>query len=245
MSELRFKDITDSLAEGYDPNLREELFTRLEKLNTDDDALRGVQLFVQKHGRDYELMKSTFKSFYQILEAKEKQNKKINLSWIKYAAVFAIVIGLSFYYFGNRGIDLTAYEYEEIGLPVLMGSDQNIDFNNGMSAFKMKDYHKAYDLFSNCLESDTVIYYKSVCLYQLKKYPDAISGFNQIKYPSVFNEKAHYLKSLAFIHNNEPDKALGILVGLASSSNPFNVKANALFESISKDSIPKEFKRTQ
>jgi hypothetical protein len=63
---------------------------KIRNLETDDEALRGVQLFVQKHGRDYDLMRSTFKSFNQLLDSKEKQAKKMNLSWVKYAAVLAI-----------------------------------------------------------------------------------------------------------------------------------------------------------
>jgi hypothetical protein len=53
-----------------------------------------------------------------------------------------LVLGLGYYYYKNKPLDLTAYEYKDAGLPVLMGSDGNINFNNGMSAFKMKDFQQ-------------------------------------------------------------------------------------------------------
>ncbi len=232
MSELRFKDIIDSLAEGYDPNLREELFTRLGELETDDDALRGVQLFVQKHGRDYELMRGTFKSFNQLLDSKEKQAKKMNLSWVKYAAILVIIFGLGFYYWQNKGVDLTAYEYQDAGLAVLMGSNSNIDFNNGMSAFKMKDYNKAYDEFSKCNLTDTVLFYQGMCAYEGGDYEKAFHHMSEIPIESFYFGKSLYLSSLCNIHMGQKENAILTLQVIVLTQPEFKTKATELLEKL-------------
>jgi tetratricopeptide (TPR) repeat protein len=232
MRELRFKDITDSLAEGFDPNVREELFSKLEGLKTDDEALKGIQFFVQKHGRDYELMRNTFKSFNELLDSKEKNTKKINLSWLKYAAALVVVLGLSFYYFKSKSIDLTAFEYKDAGLPVLMGSEGNIVFNNGMSAFKMKDYHKAYEEFSKCENSDTVYFYQGMCAYMGEDYKKALYHMNEVPLQSVFYGKSLYINSLSNLHlGNKEDAKLTLQLILLTESE-FKNRAKELIENL-------------
>lgn len=232
MSELRFKDITDSLVEGFDPILREELFSKLETLKTDDEALRGVQLFIQKHGRDYDLMRSTFISFYQILEAKEKQGKKINLSWIKYAAVLVIVVGIGYYYYKNKPLDLTAYEYKDAGLPVLMGSDGNINFNNGMSAFKMQDFQKAYTELEKCTKTDTVIFYKGLSAYEGGDYEKAFYHMNEIPIESIYYGKSLYLNCLCNIHMGKNEDAKLTLQVIVLTQPEFKEQATELIEKL-------------
>lgn len=232
MSELRFRDITNSLAEGFDPVLREELFSKLEALKTEDDALKGIQFFVQKHGRDYELMRNTFKSFNELLDSKEKNTKKINLSWLKYAAAFMVVLGLGYYYVKNKALDLTAFEYKDAGLPVLMGSEGNIVFNNGMSAFKMKDYHKAYEEFSKCENSDTIYFYQGMCAYMGGDYEKALYHMNQIPIESIYYGKSLYLNSLCNIHMGKNEDAKLTLQVIILTQQDFQDRAKELLEKL-------------
>ena len=232
MSELRFKDIIDSLAESYDPVLREELFAKLEALKTEDDSLRGVQLFVQKHGRDYELMRNTFKSFNELLDSKEQQANKIKLSWVKYAAVLLALVAFGFYYYANKSLDLTDYEYQDAGLPVLMGSASDLNFNNGMSALKLKEYSKAYNAFSKCNRSDTVIFYQGMSAYAAGNYEKALYHLNEIPTESIYYGKSLYLNSLCNLHLGKIEDAKLTLQVVLLTQPDFSVKAAELLEKL-------------
>lgn len=230
MSNLKFNDILESLADGFDPNARELLFDELEQLETNNTALLGIKLFVEKNGRDYEKIKRTFKSFSDVLESKEKASKKVNFTWIKYAAIFVVVSAISFYFlfWNKQSDDLTAYEYHEIGLPVLMSNSNNVAFNNAMSKYKMGEFKAAFTEFNALPITDTITYFKGVCLYELGNLNEAMDEFNNVSDTSVFYMKNLYFMSLCNIKLNNKVDAVNSLKLLTLIDNEMKVKATEL-----------------
>lgn len=230
MSNLKFNDILLSLADEFDPNARELLFDELEQLETNNTALLGVKLFVEKNGRDYEKIKRTFKSFSEVLESKEKASKKVNFAWIKYAAIVVVVSGLSFYllFYNKSKNDLTAFEYHETGLAVLMSNTSNVAFNNAMSKYKLGEFKAAFTEFNALSITDTTTYFKGVCLYELGNLPEAMHEFNSVSETSVFYMKNLYFMSLCNIKLNNKKDAFNSLKLLTLIDNEMKVKATEL-----------------
>lgn len=234
MSTIKFKDILVSLSEEYDAKEREQLFDKIEQLETDDDAILGIKLFIEKNGRDYVKMRNTFKSFAALLEEKEKKyQQNINLSWLKYAAMLLAILGITIYFtvfYNKPNNNLSAFEYHEIGLPVLMSSNNNTAFNNAMSKYKLGEFKVALTEFTNLPISDTTIYFKGVCLYKNENLSDALNGFISVPQKSAFYYKSMYYRSLCNIKLNNKIEAIKTLQILAETDNEFKLKAIELLE---------------
>lgn len=234
MNTLKFKDILDSLADGYDPNARELLFDELEQLETNNTSLLGIKLFVEQNGRDYEKIKRTFKSFSEVLENKEKTAKKININWLKYAAILAVVSGLSLYFLFNKKSksDLTAFEYHETGLTVLMSNNNNVAFSNAMSKYKLGEFKTAFIEFNALPITDTTTYFKGVCQYELGNLQEAMHEFNNVSDTSVFYMENLYFMSLCNIKLNNKEDAINSLKLLTLIDNEMKVKATELLHQL-------------
>lgn len=229
MSTIKFNDILASLAKDYDARSREQLFDKIEQLETDDDAINGIKLFVEKNGRDYDKMRNTFQSFAALLEEKEqKHTKNQSLSWLKYAAVLIAISAVTIYFTmfqSKTNENLSSFEYQEIGLPVLMSNANNTGFSNAMSKYKMHEYKEALVQFNILPITDTTAYFKGVCLYELGNIPAALHEFNNVSKTSVFYKRNLYFMSLCNVKLNHKEDAILSLKILTLEDNEMKTKA--------------------
>ena len=106
----------------------------------------------------------------------------------------------------NKGIS-DYWPYEE-GLPVQMG-DSSV-YNHAMNAFKLEKWEQSYREFSR-FRSDTAIYFKALCKYQLKSIESASKLLQKIPGNSVFFMDATIRIALIKLQQGKKSEAKEIL----------------------------------
>jgi TolA-binding protein len=194
-----------------------------KQLHTNEDLRKKLalrKLIKEGIGQGYaEKLKEKLVAFDKTLEGK----KRFQFSW-KMAAVFGLMITASaaIYLFTQKP-DPYDFDIPESGLPITMGTTQNIAFNNAMSAFKMGDYETSGKAFSALLtsqpENDTILYFSGLCDFKLKQNTHAIEKWKMIGKQSAFSEKAEYRLAIAYWIAEDKTKAAQILNQISSSSS--------------------------
>lgn len=133
--------------------------------------------------REANLAKEMDRFHQKMDEGKKPENniRRMNLikfSWWAAAALVIIIAGIWFYTTGNNQHDIYANFYKpDPGLPTLMSSTENYDFEKAMVDYKMGEYAKAIDSWENLYEKNTN------------------------------NDSLAYFLASAYLANNEPEKA--------------------------------------
>lgn len=201
---------------------------QLKSLEAEQKDVQGLISYLSKVDWDYQKVKAfetgAKSEFQQLLN----QTKRKNLSWMKVAAVIIPIIGVStLFYLYQQPAELddlyAEYYIQEKGLPNLMSSSPDKQFDEAMSAFKDEAYEEAQTEFRALLnqnhENDTLRYYTACSNLELKNYQEAIEDFNKVKGTSVFREKSEFRLALCFLQLNELGHSKKILEKISNSDN--------------------------
>jgi len=220
---ITLKEILDSLD---NETTREDVFTQLKNTNPADDEVKGVKLFLENNNYDYKLLQDFINSskpdFNILLQEKKKASTKRN--WLIYAAIVLPLIGLGYFMMNNTSKNLYSKYYEkEIGLPVTMGNDTKIVFNNTMNAFKDNEFKESLlgfnDLLAQHPTNDTLLYFIGCANLELENLNKAILNFNEVNEPLILKEKSEYRLALVYLKKEEYKLAKKVLQQITGNKN--------------------------
>jgi tetratricopeptide (TPR) repeat protein len=154
------------------------------------------------------------------------------------AASVAVLIGFSFWYFGQRDsqAELYAqYSYTDPGLPVPMSATDSYDFYDAMVDYKTEDYQVAIGKWEILLEeeplNDTLNYYIGASYFNMDAFDQAKPYLDKIlnSPKSNFVYKAQYMLFLAEVRRGNTEEALKFR---PLDGSPFKTEINAAQESL-------------
>lgn len=222
IEEPTMQEILDSIT---NESLRIDVMDRLKKSNPESDEIKGVKLFLENNGYDFQRLAWFLQSSEIKIENianKNKQNRSLN--WLKVAAVLLPLIVLSYFVFNTNSsphekLYLTYYE-KELGLPVVLSNNYDKTFNESMNLFRNEDYKNALKGFTELLaaspKNDTLNYFVGVCNLELDKYTKAISYFTKDYSNSVFKESTEYRLAMVYIKKGEIEKSEKVLKNISN-----------------------------
>jgi tetratricopeptide (TPR) repeat protein len=180
----------------------------------------------------------------QFQKIEEQLNKteviKANYSFQKYLSIAASVVFIFlitwFGYNKYNQNNFTALEIKEAGLPVLMGVNDKVEFDNAMTLYKMNKFDESLALFLKLQKSstnDTLNYFIGLNYYELKNYPQARAKFAAVGTNSIFYNKSLYFLGFSYLKQNEKDKAIPFFKQLSTTDNDLQSNAKNILKKIS------------
>jgi predicted Zn-dependent protease len=176
-------------------------------------------------GIETQALKEQLNEFHEDIITQEKETIQFNpkvksLQWRKIAVAAALIIAAGSFWFLNRNSNdqLYANFYSpDPGLPTTMSSTDNYEFYEAMVSYKQGHYKDALNTWTNQLktkvDNDTLNYFIGSALLADKKENDAISYLKEVANndDSVFKNDAFYYLGLAYLKNNNKEKAIEYL----------------------------------
>lgn len=180
----------------------------------------------------------------QFQKIEEQLNKtgavKSNYNFKKYLVIAASLVFIFliswFGYNKYNQNNFTAFEIKEEGLPVLMGANDHIVFDNAMTLYKMNKFDESLALFLKLQQSstnDTLNYFTGLNYYELKKYPQARANFTAVGANSKFYNKSLYFLGFSYLNENEKDKSAPFFKQLSTTDNDLQSNAKNILKKIS------------
>jgi len=170
--------------------------------------------------------KENLKSTLQNFEKKLENNSKIFFlpkKWLAAASII-LLIGLGFWFVKNtyfpsdEKIYAQNFEpYRNIIQPIVRGEKINTIEYKAFVAYENNECHKAINLFNSSTnsEADYIQFYKAMCYLSLNKTSNAINLLLPIATANTqentnknFKEIANWYLGLAYLKNNEKQKAI-------------------------------------
>lgn len=222
--------------------LRVDVINRLQNVDSLDDEIVGVKLFLESNHYDFKKLESFLNSSISSIDNVVKKNEKTpSYYWLKVAAVLVPLIGISFYFLlnkENRYDDLySSYYQKELGLPVTLSNENDKVFNESMNLFRDEDYTTSLKGFQKLLleqpNNDTLHYFIGVCLLENGKVSESVHEFNYNYQNSFFKEKVDYRLSLAYLKLKKLKESKSLL--LVISKNPHHQYYNQSEELLKED----------
>jgi len=223
-------------------NTRDQTLAQLKVLDPVNDEVKGLISFLQIHNWNYSSVQESERKaqqhFLHTLQTQERKNTKV---WLKIAAVLLPLIGIVtlFYILSSSPTKtdqlFTQYTVPEIGLPNLMSTASEKQFDEAMAAFKDKAYNEAKQGFEVLLQespkNDTLNYFIAYSEMKLSHFEKAISHFESVVDTSVFKEKADFHLALCNIKMKALKEAKLILQKMGTNSNhSFYSEANEILK---------------
>ena len=220
---------------------RNDVIKKIKELEPVHEDVKGLKLFLEENNWDYHKVED-FIAHSEASFPKVKQNnteKKMNMRWLRVAAVIIPLIGIGSYFilthYKNESELYANYYEKEVGLPVLMGSNNDKIFMESMNAFRDSEYEEALGGFSELLETkannDTLLYFSACSNMELDNNSEATKQFKAVPDYSVFKEKSDYRLVLTYIKNEDFEKAKQKLIVIANAANhQYNSKAKKLLK---------------
>lgn len=237
ISQEEFEEIENYLLGNLTVSQRQDFENRLQS----DSTLQSEVKLQQKLISAVEL--GSYKKEPKISPISKSKTKKLYLSrvWIVAAACVGFIL-ISFFTFqflrkttSYPMRDLyESYFYPEYGLPVVMGTmDENeYDFNLGMVKYKENKYQDAINIWSKLLysspESDTLNYFLGVAHLNLDQFSESISNLEEVLLnpQSNFYSKALWYRALIHVHQNELEPAIDLIEGISDDSRADSLLIN-------------------
>jgi TolA-binding protein len=171
-------------------------------------------------------------------ELDNKKNSPTN-KFYWWAGIAASLIFLQIYLYNSKStIPLPIEE----GLPVLMGEDQNVEFQNAMQLFKGGKYDASINRFNKLIimhpDNDTLNYFLGCAELNIQQYLTASKHLEMVDATnsSVFNLKAKYFLAFALYKTNKTKEAKVLLDELNSNSdNPFVEETKAFLKEVNEN----------
>lgn len=162
---------------------------------------------------------SDLETFHKKVEAEKKQATKIRrintskFTWWAAAAMVVIFSGMwIFYKAGNNDNIYTKFYKPDPGLPTLMSSTDNYDFEKAMVDYKMGDYAKAIAsweiLLKNNPQNDSLVYFLGSA-YLANKEPEKAKPLFEnmlLHKESEFVSDTYWYLGLIYIDENKIQK---------------------------------------
>ncbi len=135
----------------------------------------------------------------------------------------------SLYYPSNEVIYETYFQADRNTIqPVVRGENLNTIEYRAFVAYETRDYYKAINLFNSVKTPDEtyIVYYKGLCFLALEKADEAIALLNQVADRTPLEgksddlrEKANWYLAMAYLKNNEINKAISKLSLITNDSS--------------------------
>lgn len=214
----------DELIDSYLKNkLDSESAIAFEKELATNDSLKKKlnlrKIIIDGISQSYaDELKEKLAEFDKTLESK----KRFQFSW-KMAAAIAVflTVGIGLYEHYTKP-DPDDFQLMEAGLPIQMGLNDDIQFNNAMSAFKDNDFKKANETLQTLLaknKNDTLLYFTGWCLFKTNEIQQAIKNWEQVNSESAFRDKAQYMCGVAYWKLDNKKEAITIFKQQVNSGN--------------------------
>jgi TolA-binding protein len=221
---LKHLELIEAYLEG---NLSEEEKVDFEvRLLVDKDLEEEFELYKKIVGSFKDIQTENIRQKLQAIDDEIDSNSpKPSTKFYWWAGIAASLIFLQIYLYNSKStIPLPIEE----GLPVLMGEDQNVEFQNAMQLFKGGKYDASINRFNKLIimhpDNDTLNYFLGYAELNVQQYLSAKTHLEIVhaNKSSVFNLKAKYFLAYALYKNNKTEEAKVLLDELNSNSdNPF------------------------
>lgn len=222
-------------------SMNDEVKALISNTNFVHDEVKGLQSFLIKNDFNIEKLKHFIGNAEQGWDkiASTTMQKKSNFSKLRVAAVLFPLIVISGYFLVNKVTPnerlYTSYYEKEIGLPVFMGMNEALIFQESMNAFKDAAFEEALVGFNALLEAtpnnDTLLYFIACSNMELNNLNAAIEKFNLIAPTSSFKEKAAYRTALIYLKLNKKEESKELLIKIKeASSHRYHAKAKELLQ---------------
>lgn len=201
---------------------KEDLLIFENRLQNDEGFAAKVEdIKTVLKGIETQALKEQLDIFHNEMTSTEEDTDVIepkvkSLKWRKIAVAAALIIAAGSFWFLNR--DSNEQLYAEFyspdpGLPTTMSSTKNYEFYKAMVSYKQGHYNEALKNWTNELktkvDNDTLNYFVGSALLADKKESEAISYLEEVTKQdnSVFKNEALYYLGLAYLKNNNLEKA--------------------------------------
>ena len=154
------------------------------------------------------------------------------------AASIAVLIGFSFWFFGQEESQtelFAEYQYSDPGLPVPMSATDNYDFYDAMVYYKQEDYRTAISKWEKLLkdetQNDTLNYYVGASHFNLNEFDKAEPYLEKIlnSRESAFVCKAQFMLLLSNLHEGNTEAVFNIT---PLGGSPFESEIKAIQEKL-------------
>lgn len=225
---MDLKDISQEEFERIEAYLKhslsEEEAVAFEKRLKNDKAFskKVEDIKITMRGIETQALKEQLDTFHNQFTSKENnttafETKLRYLRWrrIAVAAVVIIAAGSLWFFNMNANEDLYNEFYSpDPGLPTMMSSNDSYEFYNAMVSYKRGQYEDALKTWKNQLETkaenDTLNYFVGSALMADQQENKAIPYLQQVATQdnSVFKSDAQYYLGLAYLKNDQKEKAI-------------------------------------
>jgi len=219
-----------------------QLQLELEKLRSDvhlSEEIKGFIVLYDSFDGDCEAIKNYLSTTEKLILA-PSQSKIIPFSSLKYAAGFALLIGIGgfLYYYSttNPATNLSSKNakkkdvFTEPGIPIFMGENPKIEWGNLMFAIEEESTEKAISEWQKIQKlapkNDTVLYFGGIVYFndnQIQKAEKFFKRNRQIQ--STYNDRSLYFIAMIDWKRNRRAEAKKKLLQLSSTSDEALKKA--------------------
>ena len=238
MEKLNFNPTMATLAElirllDYPTFLSEKIRELKTQESTSEEVAGFIVLYDQYKG-DVQKIKNYLEVSKQKI-TRARLPKTRTLHFVKYAAFFALILGLAAYFTLQNTTQnyYKTYADTDQGLPVFMCIEKNV-LDNWMLEYKDKHYVNALKTGIQLLKenpgNDTICYYLGVIQLELNHPTQAQHFFSKINTTqSSFSEQTTWLTAICWMYTDKL-KAKKILDSIAHSNRFYKAKAKVLLE---------------
>lgn len=212
----------------------DQLKIEVEKLrsdNTQSDEIKGFIALYDAFEEDTSKIKDYLEQTeYSIKNVIPKKRKSISI--LKYAAVFAVLVGITTFIYSNSRKNIKISEqkivsknlYKDPGIPIYMSEETKINWGELMFAIENESSQKAVQVWQKiekvAPKNDTVLYYGGIVHRNNLMQITALRYFKKnLKTESVFHEQSLYFIAINDWENGKISDAKSKLSKLKNAEN--------------------------
>lgn len=231
--------VLKSLEEGFDAELRNEIFQVLKDHDFEEDDLTGAKLLLEQNHWDHQKVYQIFAHSQNRIDQSLK-NHKGNTTFkrpvlMKYAALLIPFLAATSYYFFYETDSIDQYYVPENGLPNFMEVKKENHWNALMKLYKQNDFTRAFEMVSEINEikpkNDTAVYFKAVIAYELDQFEVSNDYFQKTLdfKNSVFQYDAAFRRGFSLYKSNDKVGAQKVFQEIQSDpDHPFQAEADQI-----------------
>ena len=206
------------------------IISQLKQYNGTDVRLLGAKAFIEANA-DVDAL-TQFLAYKPVAIKSSNKNSGV----YKIAASVVLIIGLSIVGYNlfhkNETDTMLAYYTKDVGLSVMMGSEDHSRFDEAMTHYKQDDYLKTKQLLlvlnATTPNNDTIAFYLGEVAVLTKTYTDAKHYYQSVLPSSVFYTKAQFKFGLTLYISNDKEKAKDVFTSLLHCSDTEVESASAV-----------------
>lgn len=211
-----------------------QLKIELEKLRFDESQTEETKGFIVLYDA-FEGDTSKIKDYLEQTKFSIKNvisKKRKSISILKYAAVFAVIVGISTFIFNTsrknnkitEQIVISKNIYKDPGIPIYMSNETRINWGELMFAIENESSVKAVQVWEEIQKyapkNDTVLYYGGIVYRNNLQDSKAIYYFkSNLKTASVFHDESTYFIAILEWEKGNREKTEALLIKLQNCEN--------------------------